>query len=164
MKETSVTKSPEAVEEIVAEAMSRIRTHFPDRVIHVKVPDELMIVPMDGTLIEQVLINLVENAIKHSRSNTPIELNVKQNGSYAVFEITDHGEGIPNEILPNLFNDCVSLSDTKGDSTRGMGIGLSLCNSIVKAHGGSLRAENQPEGGAKFIFSLPMEEEGGPKQ
>lgn len=158
--ETNVIKTPEAVEEIVGEAIGRVRTRFSDRKINVKVPDQLMIVPMDGTLIEQVIINLIENAVNHSGASTTIDVIVTQEPDFAVFEVADNGEGIPPTMLPNLFTDYANRwSTVSSDSSRGMGIGLSICSSIIKAHKGVIHAENRPEGGARFIFKLPLQPE-----
>ncbi|MCL6458263.1 MAG: sensor histidine kinase KdpD [Gorillibacterium sp.] len=154
----NVTKTPEAVEEIVAEAISRIRMRFQDRKITVKVPDELLLVPMDGTLIEQVLINLLENAIKHSGTHTLIDVNIKKVKGSAVFEVSDNGEGIPEQDFPYLFESYATNSKKSVDSSRGMGIGLSICMSIVKAHDGRMEAANNKDGGAVFRFTLPLEE------
>ncbi|MDP4133419.1 MAG: sensor histidine kinase KdpD [Bacillota bacterium] len=153
----NVAKTPQAVEEVVPEAVSRIRSKFPGCNIKVKVPDEFLLVPMDATLIEQVIINLLENAIKHSKRSSLIELTVKRLGSLAVFEVSDNGEGIPLQELPNLFEGYSSGKDKNADSSRGMGIGLSICRSIIKAHGGKIEAENKAEGGAVFRFVLPIE-------
>jgi two-component system, OmpR family, sensor histidine kinase KdpD len=153
----NVTKSPEAVEEIVAEAISHIRKRFPERKITVKVPDELLMVPMDGTLIVQVLINLLENAIKHSPEDTAVEAEVKLEKQYAVFEVRDNGEGIAEEDFPYLFESYIPNGNRSSDSSRGMGIGLSICNSIIKAHDGKLEAANKNAGGAVFQFTLPLE-------
>lgn len=155
--ETNVVKTPEAAEEIVAEAISHIRTRFPERKIEVKVPDELLMVPMDGTLIEQVLINLVENAIKHSPEDSVVEVEVKLDRQYALFEVRDSGKGIAAEDFPYLFESYVPNGNRSADSSRGMGVGLSICASIVKAHGGKLEAANRDEGGAVFLFRLPLE-------
>lgn len=152
-----VVKSPEAVEEIVAEAIGRIRVRFPQAAIQVKVPDEFLLVPMDGTLIEQVLINLVENAIKHSRTESPVEVEVWKGEDAVEFRVKDHGEGVPAEQLPHLFDSLAEVQLKNADSARGMGIGLSICMSIVKAHEGKMEAWNNPDGGAVFRFSLPLE-------
>lgn len=152
----NVTKSSEAMEEIVAEAVCRVRKRFPESNISVKVPNELLIVPMDGTLIVQVLINLLENAVKHSQNNTTIEVNVKKNKKYALIEVIDNGEGIAAENLPYLFESFVPNGKKSADSSRGMGIGLSICMSIIKAHHGKMSAENRKSGGAVFRFSLPL--------
>ena len=154
----NVTKSPEAAEEIIAEAISHIRKRFPERKISVKVPDDLLMIPMDGTLIEQVLINLVENALKHSSVDSVVDVNVKTDSQYAVFEVSDQGEGISEEDFPYLFESYVPNGQRSSDSSRGMGIGLSICMSIIKAHNGKLEAVNKSEGGAVFRFKLPLEE------
>ncbi|MCL6574146.1 MAG: GHKL domain-containing protein, partial [Bacillus sp. (in: Bacteria)] len=152
----NVTKSHEAMEEIVAESVSRIRKRFPESKISVKVPNKLLIVPMDGTLITQVLINLLENAVKHSRNHTAIEVNVKKIKKEAIVEVIDHGEGIAPEHLPYLFESFVPNGKKSVDASRGMGIGLSICMSIIKAHQGKMNAENRKSGGAVFRFSLPL--------
>jgi two-component system sensor histidine kinase KdpD len=154
----NVTKSPEAAEEIVAEAISHIRKRFPDRKLSVKVPEELLIVPMDGTLIQQVLLNLVENAIKHSTIDSEIDIIVKREGQDTVFEVGDQGEGIAEEDFPYLFDSYVPNGSKSSDSSRGMGIGLSICMTIIKAHNGTLEAHNRIGGGSVFRFKLPMEE------
>lgn len=155
----NVTKTPEAVEEIVAEAVSRIRKKFPEANISVKVPNKLLVVPMDGTLISQVLINLLENAVIYTPSNSNIDVRVKKTEDWAIFEVSDNGGGIPSEELPYLFESYVPNGKKSSDSSRGMGIGLSICMSIVKAHKGKMNAENQKSGGAIFRFSLPLGDE-----
>jgi two-component system, OmpR family, sensor histidine kinase KdpD len=152
-----INKTPEAVEEVVAEAVSRVRSQFPSAVIQVKVPDELMLIPMDATLIEQVIINLLENAIKHSLSVLPFEVLVKKDEQFAIFEISDQGEGIPEDELPYLFEGYIANKQKSPDSTRGLGIGLSICKSIMNAHNGTIEAHNRPEGGALFRFMLPLD-------
>jgi len=153
----NVTKTLEAAEEIVSEAISRIRKRFPNRKINVQVPEELLMVPMDGTLIEQVLINLLENAVKHSPDDSVIDVHVKKSGQNAVFEVIDNGEGISEEDFPYLFESYIPNGNRSSDSSRGMGIGLSICMSIVKAHQGKMEAANRKTGGAVFNFELPLE-------
>jgi two-component system sensor histidine kinase KdpD len=155
----NVTKTPEAVEEIVAEAISRIKKRFPTRKITVKVPTTFLMVPMDGTLIEQVLINLLENAIKHTPEDTDVEVEINKNGNYAVFEVIDYGEGISEQDMPYLFEGYVNNGKNSSDSARGMGVGLSICMSIIKAHKGRMEAVNKKSGGAIFRFMLPLEGE-----
>lgn len=155
----NVTKTLEAGEEVIAEAVSRIRKRYPGRNIQVKVPEELLEIPMDGTLIAQVIINLLENAIKHSKEDSPVEINLKEQGSRAVFEVLDNGWGIPEEDIPYLFESYVPDGNKASDSSRGMGIGLSICMSIIKAHQGRMEAENRSSRGAAFRFYLPLDEE-----
>ncbi|MEA4898619.1 MAG: sensor histidine kinase KdpD [Christensenellaceae bacterium] len=153
---SKVTKHPEAAEEVVAEAVSRIKKRFPQRAVNVRVPEELLEVPMDATLIAQVLINLLENAIKYSPSTAPVEVHLKKRGDSAQFEVLDHGKGIADEDFPYLFTSYVPNGVKSPDSSRGMGIGLSICMTIVKAHNGQMEAENRKEGGAVFRLTLPL--------
>ncbi len=154
-----VNKTSEAAEEIVAEAIGRVKLRFRKRRIDAEVPEELLLVPMDGTLIVQVLMNLLENAVRHSGDDSIINVTVTKENNHAVFEVSDHGEGIPQEDLPFLFDSSTPGEKEKKDTSRSMGIGLSICMSIVKAHGGTIYAENKPSGGAVFRFSLPLEKE-----
>jgi two-component system, OmpR family, sensor histidine kinase KdpD len=151
----NVTKTPEAAEEIVAAAISRIRKRFPKQKINVSVPEELLMVPMDGTLIEQVIMNLIENAIKHS-GETVIDVLLKSENNVAVIEVCDNGEGISEQDLPYLFQFDPPNGKRTADSSRGMGIGLSICMSIIKAHQGKMEAFNREGGGAVFRFTLPL--------
>jgi two-component system sensor histidine kinase KdpD len=155
--ESKVTKSMEAAEEVVAEAVGRIRKRYPNQKVNVSVPDEMLEIPMDGTLIAQVLINLLENAIKHSPSTAPVEVTLLKTGDSAIFEVIDQGKGIADEDFPYLFSSYVPNGKKSPDSSRGMGIGLSICMTIIKAHNGTMEAGNRKEGGAIFKFSLPLE-------
>jgi len=155
--ESKVNKNPEAAEEIVAEAVSRIRKIFPHHKVEISVPNELLEVPMDGTLIAQVLINLLENAVKHSANTSPVEIILKKGENAAIFEVIDHGKGIADEDFPYLFTSYVPNGTKSSDSSRGMGIGLSICMTIIKAHNGTMEAANRKEGGAVFKFTLPLE-------
>ena len=156
--DATVRKSPEAAEEIVADAIARVKSRFPKQTVQVRVPDEFLLVPMDATLIEQVIINLLENAIKHSGKDAPIELTVTREENFAVFEVRDHGKGISQADIPYLFEGYEVRGQRSSDSSRGMGIGLSICNSIVRAHGGKITVTNKQSGGASFTFTLPIDE------
>lgn len=151
---TTLKKQEEVVEEVVSEAVARTQKRFPSSRIDVEVPEELLLVPMDATLIEQVLINLMENAIRHSGSSLPISLRVTQRKSGAVFTVSDHGKGIDPSCIPDIFDG--KSQNGSSDSTRGIGIGLSICKSIILAHDGKIYAKNNTNGGASFSFVLPM--------
>ncbi|MDV3429052.1 MAG: sensor histidine kinase KdpD [Bacillota bacterium] len=154
----NVIKTMESAEKITSEAINPIQKRFPNHKITVKVPEVPLMVPMDGILIEQVLINLLENAIKHSPEDSEVLVEVEENQHYAVFKVTDSGKGIPKEDFPYLFESNVPKGKQSSESSRGMGIGLSICMSIVKAHHGKMEAANKKEGGAVFQFTLPLEE------
>ncbi|MEN6339869.1 MAG: ATP-binding protein, partial [Clostridiaceae bacterium] len=92
-----------------------------------------------------MLINLLENAAKFSPEHTSVEVSLRKEGGSAVFEVADHGKGIPPEELSTLFSGMRSHGEPSADSSRGMGIGLSICKTIVSAHGGQIGVENRPD-------------------
>lgn len=150
----SVNKSWESVEEVVSEAVIRLKKRLPDAQITVQVPDELIMLPMDAILIEQVLINLLENAVLHSRSEKPISCYVEESETSVTFHVRDYGIGIPPERKRTLFDGTSYTGNTSADSSRGMGIGLSICKTIIAAHKGTIDA-NSCEQGTDFYFFLP---------
>lgn len=153
----TINKSMEVVDDVVNEALSHIPgTAFRDR-LTVYLPDNLISLPMDGTLIAQVLTNLLDNAVKHTSDKTDIILRVYAQNDNAVFEVQDNGPGIDRSIKDSLFDGFVKASLGKSaDSTRGIGLGLAICKAIIDAHGGTISAEAPADGGALFRFSLPM--------
>lgn len=152
-------KRPEAAEELVSAAVVRLKKRFPEQTVRVRVPDALLLVPMDAMLIEQVLLNLLENAVIHAEGATSIELTVTLEGGTAVFEVRDNGCGIDPQILPVLFERTISHGEEEqSDCKRSLGIGLSVCNTIIRAHNGKMSARNLPAGGAAVQFTLPLEE------
>lgn len=155
-----INKTPEAAEEIAAEAVSKFKKRFDALPVRVSVPSALLLVPMDAILIEQVLINLMENVVLHGGTATEIEVRIWREGENACFSVMDDGQGIDKHVLPKLFEELFPHADEmNGDGRRNMGIGLSACMSIVRAHGGNMSAQNRMEGGACVSFTLPMEEE-----
>ena len=154
-----VIKTPTVLEELIDAVILKFHKHCPDQEVNVTIPDEFISIPMDALLIEQVLINILENAVFHAKGMTEIRLNVKTKDKFAVFEISDNGCGIPKDRLGNLFSGYLERTDVLADSSRSnMGIGLSVCASIIKAHGSVITAENLKAGGAMFRFALEMEE------
>lgn len=145
----------EAVEEIVGEAAYKCRIRFPDLNLEVRVPDQVMIIQMDAMLITQVILNLVENALKYGGSSKKVLLTVSRGNADAIFSIRDYGSGILPEMKDTLFSGNGIAQD---DSRRGFGIGLSICKTIVNAHRGKISAKNCIDGGAEFTFTLPLEE------
>ncbi len=160
-EQTAISKEYEAAEEILAASVHKFEKRFKSNVrIAVEVPEEVLLVPMDATLIQQVLLNLMENAVLHGESTTELRLSVEHSGDEACFTVSDNGLGIPRERLATLFDGSLSGEKSGGfDMKKNMGIGLSVCQTIVKAHGGWITAENRPEGGAQFRFYLPLKEE-----
>lgn len=152
-----IRKEPEAAEEVVSEAVQKFRRHFPDASVRVRVPKALFFVPMDAVLIEQVLNNLMENAVRHAAGMTQVEVAVTKEDGFAKFSVTDDGAGIPKELLPVIFDGMLN-AETQDSAGHNMGIGLSVCKAIVTAHQGKIYAKNLKKGGAQFCFTLPLED------
>lgn len=156
-----IEKRPEVVDEIIAESILRVKKFANSRDIKTNIPDEIIIVHVDVLLIEQVLVNLIDNAIRHTPKNSKIELTVKKESNQVLFEVADNGKGIPNEDIGNIFNRFYTKNKSRNLERRGIGLGLEICKSIVEAHGGEIVAFNNPSGGATFRFSIPMYDEEG---
>lgn len=155
----TITKQLEAAEEVVGGAVRHILKRYPGYEITVAVPEEVLLVPMDAKLIEQVLINLLDNAIKHTPPDREIKITVSQEDNLAVFSVADSGCGIAASDLPNIFQMFYTTHSGKADAQRSVGLGLPICEAIIKAHEGMIEGHNRAGGtGAEFIFTLPKEE------
>ena len=155
-----IVKRSEALEEVVAEAVQKFQKHYPDSLIEVSAPAELLMAPMDALLIEQVLFNLLENAVLHGKAGR-IALTVSKAQEEAVLTVQDDGRGIQKADVPHLFDGYMNrVERASSDNSRNMGIGLSVCLSIIQAHGGRMEARNVRPSGALFTFTLPLMEAG----
>lgn len=151
---------PQACEEVASEAVSRFRKQYPKFRVEIRIPDDLLMASMDAMLIEQVIINLLINTVLHGKGATYARLSLDRAGNMARFTVEDDGQGISHQAMQHLF-DGHSIHPHSGsqDSRRTMGIGLSVCRTIIRAHGGAISACNRPEGGARFTFTLPLLED-----
>ena len=152
-------KTPTVLDELIDSVILKFKKRYPEQRVELDIPSDVVIIPMDAILIEQVIINILENAIHHATGFTRLSLHVFTIENKAIFEITDNGCGIPSEKLDRIFmgyND--KAEDTSDTQSRNAGIGLSVCATIVKAHGGDITAENAKDGGAVFRFSLATED------
>ena len=154
-----LTKREEMLEEVAGDAVFTTRRRFPDRQVEMELSEDILYLPMEPVLVKQVVVNLLENAIRHAGGAEPITLKLYRREEWAVVEILDRGKGVPREVIRAVREGRPVRRDLSGDSTRGMGIGLSVCGSIIKAHNGFFEAANRPEGGAVFRFGLPLSEE-----
>ncbi len=152
-------KTPTVLDELIDSVIIKFKKHYPTQEIDLDIPEEIVLIAMDAILIEQVLINLLENAVQHATGMTKLSLKVYVIDNKAIFEIKDNGCGIAKERLETIFQGNYEKSESLYDSQkRNAGIGLSVCATIIKAHDGSIHAENNKDGGAKFRFSLDIEE------
>ncbi len=154
-----INKVPTALDELIDSVLVKFHKHHPNQNVSLFLPEEVVLIPMDPMLMEQVLLNLLENAVEHGIGLTEIWLKVEQKEDQAVFTVEDNGCGIPAERLPHLFTGFFPLGEKPADnSKRNTGIGLSVCTTIVRAHGGTITASNLPTGGASFRFTMNTEE------
>jgi two-component system sensor histidine kinase KdpD len=153
-----LNKRPEAIEEIIEAALDRLHGRLGDRKVHTVVPEQIPMVPVDAVLLEQVFVNLLENALRYSPEGSPLDIEVGATPREVVVEVADRGEGIAPDEQRLLFTKFYRGSArTKGDG--GVGLGLTICRAIVEAHGGSISIWNRDGGGAVVRFTLPIDEE-----
>jgi two-component system sensor histidine kinase KdpD len=151
----NLNKSAELMDEIIAEAMKHINRRSKEHKIHVSSQDDLILVQADAKLIVQVIINLVDNAVKYTPEGSVIEIYTKKADKWVSVSVSDNGPGIPDEQKSRVFDMFYSGANKVADSRRSLGLGLSLCRSIITAHGGKISvADNNPQG-TIFTFTLP---------
>ena len=155
--QVAVQKTPTVLEELIDTVLVRFQKRYPGIPVTTDLPDSFVVIPMDSMLISQVLTNLLENAVLHAEGMTQLRLRVFTLGSRAVFEVTDNGCGIPKERLRTLFSGMMPAQTAADSGKHGMGIGLSVCAAIVKAHGGEIKAESRVGGGTTIRFWLETE-------
>jgi two-component system, OmpR family, sensor histidine kinase KdpD len=150
-----VAKEWQPLEEVVGAALGRLNELLSGRPIDVRLPADLPLVPIDAVLIEQVFINILENAAKYTPKGSPIEISAARDEGSVVVSVKDRGPGIPKEHLDDIFAKFYRLP-REGEGG-GAGLGLAICRGIVETHGGSIWAENREGGGASFSFTIPIE-------
>jgi two-component system sensor histidine kinase KdpD len=150
-----VKKEWQDVEEVIGSALTRLEDRLEGRAVVTDVPDELPMAPFDSILVEQVLINLLENAIKYTPDASPIDVSARQVERALEVAVSDRGPGVPAVDMEKVFEKFYRASEGRG----GVGLGLTICRGIVTAHGGRLWVEARAGGGASFRFTLPQEGE-----
>jgi two-component system sensor histidine kinase KdpD len=149
-----VQKQWHPFEEVVGAALTRLEERLRGHPVRTHFPPNLPLVPLDGVLIQQVVINLLENALKYSPSTAPVDLSASATTEAIIFEIADQGPGLPPGDEQRIFDKFYRAGPAREG---GVGLGLTICRGIVEAHGGRIWAENRPSGGAVFRFTLPLE-------
>ena len=152
-------KRSTVLEELIDAVLIKFRKRCPNQTVEVEIPEEFISIPMDAMLIEQVLINILENAVDHAVGMTELKLSVTTENNLAVFCVSDNGCGIAADRIDKIFTGYLYRDDqVPADGSRSnMGIGLSVCAAIVKAHGSEIHAKNNVTGGASFSFALELE-------
>ncbi len=147
-------KEWQPLEEVVGSALARLAVPLRDRPVHVALPPELPLVPIDALLVEQVLINLLENALRYTPPGSPLEVTAEAQPALVTVEVADRGPGLAPHETERVFEKFRRGGVERGD---GAGLGLTICRGFIEAHGGHIWAENRPGGGARFRFTLPIE-------
>jgi two-component system sensor histidine kinase KdpD len=150
-----VRKEWQPLEEVVGVALGRVQDRLGTRDVKVDLPQDLPLVAFDATLVEQVLVNLLENVARHTPPASPVELRARVQDGSALVELRDRGPGIPPGELERVFEKFYRVGREGGGA--GAGLGLAICRGVVEAHGGRIWVENREGGGASFRFTLPME-------
>lgn len=156
----TLNKEVEIVEDVIAEAISQVKVRTPGRTVNFEPPADVIAARMDPKLIQQVVINLIDNAFKHTRpaDEVWVELTQPQTPDWVSIAVHDRGEGLTEEAKKKIFEIFYTTHDKDADAKKGYGLGLPICDSIMKAHGGYIQADNNPDGkGAVFTVSFPTE-------
>ncbi len=143
------------VQELIGSALEQIGTPIKDRQVNVEISPKIPLVPLDFVLFSRVLVNVIDNALKYSPLEKPIEIRARVSRQDLEISIADRGEGIPVDNLERIFDKFYRVQ--RPDNVSGTGLGLSICKGIVEAHNGSIRAENRRGGGAIFTIRVPLE-------
>ncbi len=152
-------KSPTVLEELIDSVILKFKKRYPSQNVNIYLPEELIIIQIDPILIEQVIVNILENAVQHATGMTELSLSVYIKENKAVFEIADNGCGIEKDRLEKIFTGYYDSENKSTDTgKRNAGIGLSVCSTIIKAHDSKITAENRESGGAIFRFALDIQE------
>jgi two-component system sensor histidine kinase KdpD len=148
-----VDKEWQPLEEVIGTTTLRLEKALDQHPLVTTIPDDLPLVPIDSILIEQVLVNLLENAVKYTPVGSTIELSAWQDENAVIVEVADHGPGLPPGEEDHIFEKFYRARPT---TTGGVGLGLSICRAIIEAHSGRIWAINRSGGGAAFRFTLPI--------
>jgi two-component system sensor histidine kinase KdpD len=148
------------LEEAIVSALDRTRPQLAGREVTMSLPSDVLLVRVDGVLVEQVVVNLLENAARHTPAGTPVEIRVRTEPREVVLEVRDRGPGIPPAERERVFDRFHRLPTAGG--SEGAGLGLALCRAIVRAHGGHIEVDERPGGGAVFRVTLPRDDQAEP--
>jgi two-component system sensor histidine kinase KdpD len=151
-----VNKQWQHLEEVIGTALRRLSRQLTEHPVKTTIAAEMPLVPFDGLLLEQVLLNLIDNAAKYSPPGSPIEVSAWLNPGAVIVQVADRGPGLTSEEAARVFEKFYRGTRPMVAAKRGAGLGLAICHAIIRAHDGRIWAENHADGGAGFAFSLPL--------
>jgi two-component system sensor histidine kinase KdpD len=143
------------LQEITGSALRHLSTRLQSRPVQTRFPPDLPLVFVDGIALEQVLVNLLDNAVEYTPPDAPIEIEARATAAQVLLEIADRGPGLPHEGTERVFEKFYRASSVSGEKREGFGLGLAICRAIVEAHGGGISAGNRDGGGAVFRIAFP---------
>lgn len=149
-----IKKELNSLEEVIGATLARLDQRLQGRSVSTRLPPDLL-VPHDGVLLEQVFMNLLENAIKYTPPSSSIDIVANVTQEHVLVQVMDRGPGIPPSELEHIFT---KFYRAQASGKSGVGLGLTVCQGIIQAHGGRIWAENRPGGGAVFCFTLPLDQ------
>lgn len=154
-----MNKKKEVVDDIVSSAVHLVSKRVGDHTLNTRTPNDIILFSVDGRLFIQVLVNLLDNAFRHSGKDTTVTLDVRVEKGNLKFTVSDDGAGLPANKMDRIFDSFFTTAYEKGDRQRGVGLGLTICKAIVEAQGGRICAYNSSHGGAVFEITMPLEDE-----
>jgi two-component system sensor histidine kinase KdpD len=158
-----IHKEWHSLEEIIGAALARFRVELEGRQVTTNVPVDLPLVPIDAVLFTQALVHLLENAIRYTPADSPIQIGARREGRSVVVDVADRGPGLSpgdeERVFEKFYRGQAGSGAPRTGAAPGVGLGLAICRAIVVAHGGTIRAHNRPGGGTVFIITLPLEAE-----
>jgi two-component system sensor histidine kinase KdpD len=146
------------LEEIVGLALEAVKRDLGDRRVRVSIPQDFPLIKVDGFLVEQLLVNLLENASRYTPAESEIEISARASHDFTEIRVADTGPGLPPGSEDKVFDKFFRGSTVAPDGRRGVGLGLAICQAIAIAHDGKISAFNRPQGGAEFVVRLPCTE------
>lgn len=153
-----INKKKEVVDDIVSSAVRLVTKRIGNHTLRTQTPEDILLFAVDGRLFIQVLVNLLDNAFRHSGEGTTVTLSVSREDHDLKFVVEDNGVGLYEDKIDRIFDNFFTTAYEKGDKQRGVGLGLTICKAIVEAQGGAIRACNGRQGGAVFEVRMPMED------
>lgn len=153
-----IHKKMEVVDDLILSAVTLVSKRLGGHPLKTVTPHDIMLIPVDARLFTQVLVNLIDNAIRHSGEDSSITLSAMASGREMVFCVSDNGVGIPKERQEKIFDNFFTTAYENGDKQRGTGLGLTICSAIVEAHGGRIRVYSNEGSGVTFEVAMPMED------
>ena len=154
----NLNMTTELIDDMINEAIRHMGRRLDGHKLEKHKPDDLLFVKADARLIVQVVINLLDNAIKYSPPGSVISIDTSADREEVSVRVTDDGPGIPDSQKGHVFDLFFTSGNPNGDSRRGLGIGLALCQSVIKAHHGTITVSDHLPHGAEFTFTLPRSE------